>query len=393
MLRSVGMAIEAKSPHQEEQWKEETLYQDGDSFFDSIFDSIRSARHAISIETYIFDRDPLGFRILHALSDAADRGVKVRLLLDGAGCSEWDHEDTDPWRKKNFEIRFFHPLLWQRRNRKFWKYLNLRRVIRGLGLLNHRNHRKVFLFDDETAFIGSMNVSERHLSSSTKQKTWRDSSVRIHDPRITILHESFDEAWNYFENYRFRYFRKSKVSEGTHLLFLNRTIRQRRRSYHALIQRLSLASQSIRITNPYFIPTLRMRRILKVAASKGISTTLLFPSISDVLPVKRAMEGFYASLLKTGIRIFEYQPSMIHAKVLLTDQEALLGTTNLNSRSLFFDLEVDVEITHPDNIQALQSAFTKDLESAKAISLAAWKKRPLTHQMIENFFLLFRWML
>ncbi len=387
------MLIESTQHHGEDQWKEETLYQDGNSFFDSVFDAIRSARDSISIETYIFDRDPLGFRILHTLSDAADRGVKVRLLLDGAGCSEWDHSDTDPWRKKNFEIRFFHPLIWQRRNRKFWKYLNLRRVVRGLGLLNHRNHRKVFLFDDETAFIGSMNISERHLSTGKKKTPWRDSSVRIRDPRISILHEAFNEAWNYFENYRFRYFRKNRVTEGSPLLFLNRTIRQRRRSYHALIQRLSLACQSIRITNPYFIPTLRMRRILKAAATNGIPITLLFPSESDVVPVKRAMEGFYSSLLKTGIRIFEYQPSMIHAKVLLTDQEALLGTTNLNSRSLFFDLEVDVEITHPENIKALQSALQNDLEQSKAILPAEWNNRPMAQRALENFFLLFRWML
>ena len=387
------MRIESKPSQMNEKWDEETLFQDGDSYFSDILNSIQTAKKTIKIETYIFDRDELGEKILNALRDAAERGVKVRLLLDGAGCSEWDHDTTNLYRKHNFEIRFFHPLIWQRRNRKLWKYLNLKRIVRGFSLLNHRNHRKIFLFDNETAYLGSMNISGNHLKSSNGSNVWRDSSVRIKGDKISILSESLDEAWNYFHNYSIRSIRKSELQDGGPLLYLNRTIRQRRQNYHSLVKRLNSAQISILITNPYFIPTLRLRRILKAAASKDIRVATIFPEKSDVWQAKLAMEGFYSTLLKSGIEIHEYQPSMIHAKILITDDMALLGSSNMNTRSLFLDLEVDVEITHPENIEALKKQFEEDLKKTKKIELMEWKKRPLIKKTAESIFILFRWML
>jgi cardiolipin synthase len=374
-------------------WQKEILYQDGDSFFHDLFEAIHSAKHSIKIETYIFERDSLGIRLLKALGDAANRGVKVKLLLDGAGCSEWNHEDTDPYRKRHFEIRFFHPLIWQRRQFRLWKYLSFKRIIRGFGLMNHRNHRKVYLIDEEIAFLGSMNVSENHLHQSKGTHAWRDTSVQIQGNSIKVLHESFDEAWNYFHNYHLRYFRKSPIREWSPLLHLNRFSRERRSSNRDLMQRFANARHRICITNPYFIPTWRLQRILKAAIENEVKVVALFPSKSDVWQAKFAMEAFYAGLLKSGVEIHEYQPSMIHAKTLITDDQALIGTTNLNTRSFFLDLEVDVEITHPDNIDLLKKQFEADLSCSKKIELKDWKQRPFQQKILENVFLLFRWML
>lgn len=373
-------------------WDEEEIFNDGDAFFTHLLESIANAKKTISIETYIFDLDPLGEKVLLALEQAADRGVIVKLLLDGAGCTNWKFEDAQKYRSLNFHIQFFHPLAWQRRHSHFWKYLSIKRLIHGFSLFNHRNHRKVYLVD-EVAYVGSMNVSARHLKSEAKENVWRDTMVRIKGTHLAVLYESFNEAWNFYNNYTLRYLKKNKVSSGDPILFMNRTIRQRRQSYHSLIQRMIDAKRTIHITNPYFIPPLRMRRALRYAIKRGVDVTCIFPSKSDFVGVKRAMEGHYAGLLRSGIKIFEYQPSMIHAKILITDEQARMGTSNLNSRSLLLDLEVDVEITNPANVALLKEHFREDLALCKQITLAEWKERSWFQKLQETVFFWFRWVL
>ena len=374
-------------------WKEEIIFNDGDEFFSSLLSSIQSAQKTIKIETYIFEQDELGHRFIDYLQEAARRGVEVKLLLDGAGCSEWDYDDAEKIRLKNLEIQFFHPLPWQRKHSRLWTYLNITKVIRGFSLLNHRNHRKVFLIDEELAYVGSMNVTAKHLKSISQNKSWRDTGVLIKGDKIKVLHESFQEAWNFYNNYILRYLRKKKATSGLPLLLLNRTIRQRRTTYRGLLQRLIHSKNKIYITNPYFIPTTKLRKVLSNAVKRGVEVIAIFPNKSDFFGVKYAMQGIYSSLIKSGIQIFEYQPSMIHAKVLITDHHVLIGSSNMNSRSLLLDLEVDVEITHPDNLQKINEQFLEDLKQSKQIQLSEWNQRSILDKSMEKIFFLFRWVL
>ena len=370
-------------------WDEEIIFNDGDSFFNDLFESISNAKKTINIESYIFDLDVLGLKLLNSLSAAAERGVIVKLLIDGAGCSEWNFSDAEKFRKNNFQIRFFHPLTWQRKHSRLWTFLSINKIIRGLSLFNHRNHRKVFLVD-EHAYVGSMNVTSKHLKSVYHQQAWRDTVVRLRGEKIHVLYETFNEAWRFYNNYILRYLQKITASSGMPLIMLNRTIKQRRHTYHCLIQRLLSAKTKIYITTPYFIPTLRMRRILKKAAENGVEVVAILPRKNDFIGVKLAMNGFYSSLLKSGIKIFEYQPSMLHAKVLITDHRVMIGSTNMNSRSLLLDLEVDIEITHSDNIKLIQSQFKEDLSQCKEIYLNEWNQRSLYEKFLEKIFFWFR---
>ena len=373
-----------------ETWQEEVIFSDGDAFFENLITAITSASKSISIEKYIFDPDVLGKKVLSALSAAADRGVKVRLLLDGAGCSEWDFKDAQKSRKKNFEIRFFHPMPWQRKYSRLWSYVNVNKMVRGFSLLNHRDHRKICLIDDDLAFIGSMNVSARHLKSLVHEAAWRDTSVRVRGEKIQVLHESFEEVWNFFNNYVLRYLQRKKMTSGLPLLMLNRTREERRIYNRSILHRVLSAHTRVWITNPYFLPTLRLRKVIRIAARKGVDMVMLFPSKSDFFGVKLAMESHYHFLLKSGVKLYEYQPSMIHAKILITDDRVMMGTSNLNSRSLLHDLEVDVEITHLDNIQLVTSQFSQDLLQAKRIEFAEWKKRSWVRRILEGVFFWFR---
>ena len=373
-------------------WNQEIIFNDGDDFFNDLLSAIQNCKRTIKIETYIFDLDILGKRILHSLTQAAERGIIVKLLIDGAGCSEWDYKTAEKFRSNNFEIQFFHPLPWQRKHSQLWKFLNINKIMRGLSLFNHRNHRKVFLIDD-TAYLGSMNVSARHLKSITHQFAWRDTMVKITGKNLHVLHESFNETWKYFNNYILRYLSKNIATSGMPLLMMNRTLRQRRNSYKNLINRIKSAKQFIYITNPYFVPNFRIRKILKNAVKNGVKVKIILPSKSDFIGVKLAMEGIYSYLLSSGIKIFEYQPSMVHAKTLITDHRVMIGSTNLNYRSLLFDLEVDVEITHSENIQITINQFNEDLSKTKEIIFDEWKKRPFLNKLFEKMFLIIRMVL
>lgn len=370
-------------------WEEEVIINDGDCFIRELLSAIAKAKKTICIETYIFDQDALGINVLEALRNAADRGVFVQLLLDGAGCSEWKFEDAEIYRKENFEIRFFHPLFWQRKNTRLWTYLNINKMIRGFSLLNHRNHRKVFLIDD-LAIVGSMNISARHSKELVKQEAWRDTVVKLKGEKIRVLYESFNEAWTFYHNYSLRYFHPASNLNGMPLLMLNRTISQRRQTYQGLIQRILKAKSSVMITNPYFIPTLRLRKALKTAVENGVNVIAIFPSKSDFIGVQMAMQGGYESLMKSGIQIYEYEPSMLHAKILITDNRVMIGSSNMNSRSLLLDLEVDVEITKTENIELVKKQFAEDLTQSKKINLDEWRKRSITRKFLEKIFFWFR---
>ncbi len=371
-------------------WIDETIFDEGDAYFSSLLESIHQANKCIKIETYIFELDTLGLRVLESLNDAAKRGVLVQLLLDGAGCSEWDYNDAQKYRNNNLEIQFFHPLPWQRKHSKLWTYFSINKIVRGFSLLNHRNHRKVFLIDEDLAYAGSMNVTGKHLKSIYQQNTWRDTGIKIKGDKIKVLHESFEEAWKYYNNYILRYLQKAKTSSGLPLLILNRTIKQRSNAYHNLIKRITQSKTSIYITNPYFIPTSKIRKSLKSAVNRGVKVKAIFPSKSDFFGVKMAMESNYTFLLKSGVQIFEYQPSMIHAKILITDQHILIGSSNINSRSLLLDLEVDFEITHAENIKLIYKQFEEDLSRSKKIELNDWVKRSLFQKTLEKVFYWFK---
>lgn len=373
-------------------WSEEIIFNEGDAFYRDLLDAVSKAKKTIRIETYIFDLDVQGLKVLEALSAAATRGISVKLLLDGAGCSEWEFEDAEKFRKENLEIQFFHPLLWQRKYSRLWTYFNLGKVIRGMSLMNHRNHRKVFLVDD-TAYVGSMNISARHSETLMKESAWRDTVVKIKGDCIQVLYESFNEAWTYYNNYLLRYLHQKNNTSGFPLLMLNRTVSQRRKSYHSLIQRILNAKQRILITNPYFIPTQRLRKTLKEVVKKGVEVIAIFPSKSDFIGVQLAMEGGYESLLKSGVQIYQYQPAMLHAKVLITDDRVMIGSSNMNSRSLFLDLEVDVEITHPENRKLAIHQFETDLSRSKKITIEDWSKRSTARKILEKIFFWFRMIL
>jgi cardiolipin synthase len=365
-------------------WIDETIFNQGDDFFAAFEQAIQKAKQSIHVETYIFDLDTLGLKILDLLARAAKRGVQVKLLLDGIGSSEWNNELANRYRKQGIDVQFFHPLFWQRPS------LNIK--LPNFRLMNHRDHRKLYLVDDQTAFVGSMNISARHLKSVYGNLSWRDTSVILTGKPVSALQDSFWVSWNTATDHISRpkevlkrFFSKLKMP-----ILLKHTLRQRRMYREFIIQKINETKSSIWITTPYFVPDRKVLASILEAAQRGIDVRLLFPKVSDFFGVKYAMEGYYFRLLRSGARIYEYLPSMLHAKIMMLDDFISLGSSNLNHRSFFKDLEVDVLLSRPESITLLKEQFLEDLTHCEQRKFEAWKHRPLHRKIFEKFFFLFR---
>ncbi len=351
----------------------EILFIDGGAYFDSLIHDIEQAQHTVFLETYIFQRDTLGKKIIDALISAAKRGVSVRVMVDGAGTPWWSTQFARLLEKAGATTKVFHPFPWQLWNwrRSRIKTSILTNWIYLLFKINSRDHRKVCLIDGHIAYVGSMNISKCHLSRAMGGDNWRDTSLRITGIDLSDLYHAFDSAWDHqpiTERLRevFRQVRRNPTIRSNH------TRHRRRILYKNLLRKMSTCRHHIWITNAYFVPDNFLLKRLQEAARAGVDVRILLPRKSDVAIMPWASTAFYFNLLKAGVRIFEYLPGILHAKVLLLDDWALIGSSNLNHRSLLHDLEVDILLSNPASIQSLEQQFLIDLDNSREISLERW---------------------
>ena len=354
----------------------ETIYINGDDFFNSLKKSIIEAKSFIHLETYIFEQDQTGKVILVLLAEAVKRGVRVQLLLDGVGCVSWTFADASAWREKGIELKFFHALPWQKNPSAIWKLLTLKKIIIGFFKLNRRNHRKICLIDDDQVFVSSMNISDRHLPSICGHLAWRDVAVKIQGSSSENYFLEACDAWNF--------------SQQHHGLRWRKISRQKKQDFDLLLEQIKLAKNKIWITNPYFVPDLRLTRAICNSAKNGVDVKILLPSRTDIVGLKFATESFYHALLAFKVEIYEYNSTMLHAKILIVDDWVSLGSFNLDFRSIFYNLETTAVLNKVENIEIMKQQFVSDIKISNKIELNSWKERSWMHRSLEKFFLLFQ---
>ncbi len=367
----------------------EQIFISGTEHFNALLQDISNAKTAIDLETYLFHRDHLGLRVAKALSEAARRGVKVRVMVDGAGSPYWSTNFARRLEGAGVSTKVFHPFPWQLWNwsRSVVKLPLMLKWIYFLLKANFRNHRKVCIIDNRIAYIGSLNISKCHLDRSEGGDGWRDTSARLEHIDLTELNKAFDAAWNH------RTIKERLRDAFAHIrrdppIRLNYTRHRRRILYKTLLRRISQCQQRIWITNAYFVPNNFLLRRLKEAASKGVDVRILLPQKSDILMMPWASSTFYYRLLIAGVKIFEYLPSMLHAKSLILDDWVSVGSSNLNHRSLLHDLEADIKIHSQEAKEYLVQRFLEDLQHSREISLDSWHiQRPVRQRILGRFVL------
>jgi len=226
-----------------------------------------------------------------------------------------------------------------------------------------------------------MNICKDHLSKELGGNGWRDTSIRLENTNFDTMNKAFDSAWSHRtiqERLKdtFHYIRRDPIFR------FNYTWLRRRILYKNLLRKIRQCKQRIWITNAYFVPDNFLLRRLKEAARHGVDVRILLPKKSDVFVMPWASSTFYYSLLKAGVRIFEYLPSNLHAKTLILDNWMLIGSSNLNFRSLLHDLELDVNIRRQETKNELAAEFLEDLKQSKEISIHDLSSHRPWHQRL-----------
>jgi cardiolipin synthase A/B len=347
------------------------LYFTPQEYFTSLIEDIEGARRQIRMETYIFELDETGKSVLAALREAVDRGVSLQLLIDGVGSYRDAGAIAERLRSPISEVRVFHPLPWDfllyRRALYAGRWYS--RFFHLIASINHRNHRKLCVIDARVAWLGSYNITSDHANpgSCEIEDYWHDTGFRASGPVVSSLNENFSSVWN----------RKIDSISGRSRRFLaSASISQRRQSRLNLMKVLEDAKQRICITNAYFNPSNRVLKILKRKAREGVSVQLIVPARSDVVFFPLLSRSFYADLLQADICVFEYGHRVLHSKTMIIDDQLLVGSTNLNYRSLFHDLELDLLCADAQAVTIMEQRFADDVRVSTEITLRNLRQHP-----------------
>ncbi|MDQ6630861.1 MAG: phosphatidylserine/phosphatidylglycerophosphate/cardiolipin synthase family protein [Verrucomicrobiota bacterium] len=321
-----------------------------------MLDAINSAQISIRFEMYIFHASPIADQFRHALAEAVQRGVRVQVLLDALGSISLPESAWDLFKKRGGEFRWFNPLHFKR--------------------LIFRDHRKMLVCDDQVAFVGGFNVASVYFGDGV-QSGWRDLGMKISGPLVKELSAAFDEMFSLadFQHKPFSRLRKSAqkkiVSLAGGKLLLSAPGRQRSPIKISLRQDLEKARR-IEIISAYFLPTWKIRRDLIRVARRGGTVQLILAGKSDVPLMQLAARSLYRRLLKAGVEIYEYQPQILHAKLIVIDDAVYVGSSNLDVRSLHINYELLARLENEKVAGEAREIFENDLTHCKRIQFEEW---------------------
>ncbi len=342
----------------------------GREIFPVLLAAIEAAQTSIRLETYIYADDRLGRRFLAALLAAARRGVRVRVLVDAGGSWLLPDDFFDPLLAAGAEVRRFNPL-------HLWRF----------GV---RDHRKLLVCDESVIFIGGFNVSDEYAGDGVT-RGWCDLGIRLENPVLAGgLADSFEELFALADFHRrpLLRLRAFKRRRGTPAgrpaeLLLSRPGRGASPFQMALAHDLARA-RDVRIVTAYFLPTRRLRRDLLRVVRRGGRVQLLLAGKSDVLVSQLAARSLYYRLLKAGVEIYEYQPQILHAKLVLADGITYAGSSNLDTRSLSLNYELMMRFEDDAAAAGAQEIFARLLGHSRRIEFQSWRKNQTIWQRWTN---------
>jgi cardiolipin synthase len=346
----------------------------GHRFYEAQLQAIAKAKRSVNLEAYIFQRGKLTRRFVEAMTERARAGVKVNVVIDAIGSfATWNRYFRE-LREAGGRIEWYHPLNWHTFPR-----------------LNNRTHRELLVVDGEVGFIGGAGYAD-HWVGDKKHKAWRDTVCRVEGEVVWSVQATFAENWLEASGEVLsgeEYLPLKKCTEGAMALVVNSTPSTGRSSRARILFQVLLATakHSIHITTPYFLPDASARRELVRAVQRGVEVTVINPGRkSDHLLTRRSSRRLYGELLQAGVRIFEYRPAMIHAKVLLVDEKwSVVGSTNFDNRSFGLNDEVNLAALDAGLAARLEADFVADLKDSHEITYEEWRRRPLAERITESF--------
>jgi cardiolipin synthase A/B len=353
------------------------ILRDGE-YFDALFEEIESAKRSINFENYFWKKGEVSDRVTEALARAAERGIAVRVLLDASGGSI-----TRRQRKRL-----------DRAGAKFAAYHPFR--ISNIGRINNRDHRKITVIDGSTAFVGGHCIVDEWMMSSEDEVLYRDTTARVRGPVVHSLQSTFSENWISETGDIFigEDFFPQLDPEGEITIHVARVSPAGTTSAVKLLYYLAIetARKSLRIQNPYFLPDPAGIEALRRAVERGVEVSVMLPSASatDNPIVQHAGHHKFGALLAGGVRLFEYERTLLHQKVVTVDgQWCAIGSTNFDDRSFELNDEISIAILDEAVTRQLDEDFDRDLEHCVERRLDEWSSRGMIHRAVDGLFFLF----
>lgn len=353
-----------------------TDLENGDEIFPAMLDAIRSARSTITFETYIYWSGTIGQAFADALAERARAGVKVKVMVDWMGSLKMENSLLQQIQDAGVEVHQYRPLKWY-----------------NLGRLNNRTHRKLLVVDGKLGFTGGVGVADQWSGHAQDGEHWRDLHFRIEGPVVAQIQAAFNDNWiktvgvvlngpEYFPavapagemDAHMFVASPSGGSESMHLMYL---------------MAIAAAEHSIDLQAAYFVPDDLIIKALITARQRGVRVRITVPGKHiDSETVRLASKAHWGELLAAGIEIYEYQPTMMHSKLLIVDRlMTSVGSTNFDVRSFRLNDEASLNIYDAAFAARMSEVFEADLKPTVQYTYAMWQRRPLRERLVEKFIL------
>jgi cardiolipin synthase len=347
---------------------------EGHATYDAIGAAIDAARHHVHAQYYLIRDDASGRWFRDRLVAAAQRGVKVRLLVDGFGCFALGRSFFQPLRKAGAHVGVFLPM---------------RSVL--LQPVNLRNHRKIVVVDGEVAFTGGFNIGDEYRGGQMKGLGgWRDVHLRIEGPAAGDLQRVFFQDWAFATSEPIdprEYFRRDPPRPGSATVAIVPSGPDTRNEaiHSVFFGAIAGAQREVLVTTPYFVPTEALVVAMEVAAMRGVAVRVLLPGRSNHRVTYHAGRSFYGQLLAAGVEIQEYLPGIVHAKTLVADRHvALVGSANMDLRSFRLNFEVHALVHDHTTAARLRETFDGELAQSQRVDGDAWADRGWSLKLREG---------
>jgi cardiolipin synthase len=349
------------------------ILKNGVEILPAMLAAIRAATTTIHFESYIFWSDSVGTRFRDALAERARNGVEVRVLLDGVGSpKKLTHGDVETLRRAGCRVEFFRPL-------RPWM----------LDVINRRSHRRILVVDGKVGFTGGVGIADEWDGNADSPDHWRDTVVRVEGPAVAQMQSAFQDNWTEVAGELLvgpKYFPELAAAGTVRASVIPSNPRPSTSSSQTLyLVAIAAAERKISISNSYFVPNDASVALLVAAGRRGVDVRILVPGEINDLPVTKAGgRSKFGELLRAGAKIYEYRPTMMHAKTMVVDGLfATVGSTNFDNRSFRYNDEIDLAVYDAGIAARLQGLFEADLAASRPYTYEQWVHRPAVKRFTE----------
>lgn len=345
----------------------------GDEIFPAMLSEISAATSTINLETYIYWSGTVGYDFARALAAKSREGVEVRVLIDWVGSLPFDEELIRVMTSAGVDFVRFRPIHWY-----------------TLDRVNNRTHRKLLIVDGRVAFTGGVGIADKWLGDARTADEWRDTHYHVTGPVVASFQAAFATNWLEATGETLLGEEFYPPLEATGDLQAQLVVSSQPHGSENMelmfLTAIASARERVRIGMAYFVPDEAARKQLVDARRRGVEVEVIVPNhLTDVPIVRKGSRNFWGELLGAGVRIYEFQPTMYHPKVLIVDDVwTSFGSANFDERSLRLNDEASLNVYGKDFTATQIDIFTMDLKRSREISLAEWEARP-TYEKVTDW--------